>query len=597
VTTDSTSFIGRLTRAVTTRVDGWANLLTGVGAQAGATSGRSRYTFQGASLQGLPMLEILYHEDPDARTIATALPEDALRPGFKVSLGAEAGGPAAATTINSALEDLQVEARISEAWTWARVHGGGALVLGLDDGRPPSEPLNLPSLAALRWVVSVTAIELIPETWENDPRSPRFGEPEVYRLQRTSRGGASDNSLVHRTRVVRFEGLTTTRQQRATLNGWGLSLLQNCYDRLEEWNGAHAAVTDLLQQASVGVYKMRDLMALVASDPDGLLKRRLEAMDLARSVAKSILMDADGESYERTEVGALSGLPDLLDRYTLRLTAAIGMPVSRFLGRSAAGMNATGEGDEGVWDDRVDAARRKVLLPAATQVVKLLLLSREGPTGGVEPEGWTIVLPPLRTSTPTEEAGIRKTTADTDNVYLQAGVVTPEEVARSRFRPEGWSAETTVDLEAREEPSVTGDPAQADAVAGIVAKVAARELPRDTGVAMLVELLGADAAKAEALMGESGRTFFTAPDPTVVAGVDEATARAAKAEASLRGHKAYTARLIEAAKAGGLKLGAFTAREPTEVEEGEELAPGDVVAVPVEPGAALPEDSAAKAAP
>jgi hypothetical protein len=62
--------------------------------------------------------------------------------------------------------------------------------------------------------------------------------------------------------------------------------------------------------------------------------------------------------------------------------------------------------------------------------------------------------------------------------------------------------------------------------------------------------------------------------------VDEATARAAKAEASLRGHKAYTARLIEQARAGGLKLGAFTAREPTEVEEGEELAPGDVVAVP-----------------
>lgn len=532
MTSPASSFITVLRRAVS-RVDGWANLLTGVGAQAGATQHRTRYGFQGANLQSLPALEQLYHEDPDVRTIATALPEDALRPGFSVKLPEEAGGADAATVINSALADLHVEERMAEAWTWARVHGGGALVLGCEDGRDPEGPLDMEALVAVRWVVSVTASELIPHTWENNPRSPRFGEPEVYRLQRTSAGGGADNSLVHRTRVIRFEGITTTRQQRARLNGWGQSLVQNCYDRLEEWNGAHAAVTELLQQASVGVLKMRDLMALLGSDPDGLLRARLEAMDLARSVARSVLLDADGESYERTEVGALSGLPDILDRYSLRLTAAIGMPITRFLGRSPAGLNSTGEGDEGTWDDKVNAARRKVLLPAATQVAKLLLLSSEGPTRGVEPEGWSIVLPPLREPTSTEQAGLRKTIADTDAVYIQNGVLTPEEVAKSRFRPEGWSAETTVDLAAREEPGVTGDPAQADAVAGIVAKVAARELPRDTGVAMLVELLGADAATAERLMGETGRTFFTA-------------------------------------------------REPTEVEEGEPLEAGDVVAVPVE---------------
>lgn len=585
------SFRERLSRSLS-RVDGWANLLTGVGAQAGATQGRGLYTFQGNPRQGLPAMEALYHEDPDARRIADAVPSHALRPGFKVRVGEEGGGAETETAINGALDDLLVARRVREAWTWSRVHGGGALVLGADDGQRPEEELSIERLRALRWVVSVTASELWPDTWETDPRSARFGEPVVYRLQRTGGGGGSDTSRVHHTRVIRFEGLITTRTRRNQLSGWGESLLQLIYERLQEWSGAHAATMDLLQQASVGVYKMRDLMALVASDPQGLLKARLEAMDLARSVARSVLLDADGESYERTEVGALSGLPDLLDRFSLRLSAATGIPVAILLGRSPAGLNATGDADTRGWDDVVDADRRTVLLPALERVVKLLLLASEGPTQGAEPEGWSIHLPPLRTSTPSEEATLRKSVADTDNVYLQAGVLTPEEVASSRFRPEGWSAETVVDLTAREEPSVTGDPAQADAVAGIVAKVAARELPRDTGVAMLVELLGADPVKAEALMGESGRTFFTAPDPTVVAGVDEATARAKAAEASLRGHKAYTARLIEQAKAGGLKLGAFTSREPTETEEGDVLEPGDVVAVPAEPGGAPAEGGA-----
>jgi phage-related protein (TIGR01555 family) len=604
VTTILDSFRERLSRSLS-RVDGWANLLTGVGAQAGATQGRGLYTFQGNPRQGLPAMEALYHEDPDARRIADAVPSHALRPGFKVRVGEEGGGAETETKINGALDDLLVARRVREAWTWSRVHGGGALVLGLDDGQRPEEELSTERLRALRWVVSVTASELWPDTWETDPRSARFGEPVVYRLQRTGGGGGSDTSRVHHTRVIRFEGLITTRTRRNQLNGWGESLLQLIFERLQEWSGAHAATMDLLQQSSVGVYKMRDLMALLGSDPQGLLKARLEAMDLARSVARSVLLDADGESYERTEVGALSGFPDLLDRFSLRLSAATGIPVAILLGRSPAGLNATGDADTRGWDDVVDADRRTVLLPALERVTKLLLLSSEGPTQGVEPEGWSIVLPPLRTSTPTEEAGLRKTTADTDNVYLQAGVLTPEEVASSRFRPEGWSAETIVDLDAREEPSVTGDPndpsavdpaapppedakdptaalngAQVKSLMEIVGNVAARGIPRETGVELITTSFPVDTAKAEKLMGPVGRTFFTTPDPTVVAGVDEATARAAKAEASLRGHKAYTARLIEQARAGGLKLGAFTAREPTEVEEGEELAPGDVVAVP-----------------
>ncbi len=42
-------------------------------------------------------------------------------------------------------------------------------------------------------------------------------------------------------------------------------------------------------------------------------------------------------------------------------------------------------------------------------------------------------------------------------MYLQNGVLTPEEVARSRFRPEGWSAETEVDIAARPSPGAPDD--------------------------------------------------------------------------------------------------------------------------------------------
>jgi hypothetical protein len=52
--------------------------------------------------------------------------------------------------------------------------------------------------------------------------------------------------------------------------------------------------------------------------------------------------------------------------------------------------------------------------------------------------------------TPVEQADLEKKHAEKDKLYIDAGVVLPEEIALSRFRPEGWSAETQIDRDARE---------------------------------------------------------------------------------------------------------------------------------------------------
>lgn len=426
------------------RIDGWANVFTGVG-QALGRRGRGSYEFQGANRLGEGMLEELYHSDAYAARIAEAVPKHALRRGFSVKVG----DTVLETAIGDAIKSLHVTPRLREAWTWARVFGGGAVVLGCDDGRNPWEPLDESALVGVRYCVSVTSRELWPETWELNPFDPHFGEPVTYRLQRVGGGGGMDTTRVHQSRIVRFEGLPTTRSRRITLKGWGESYLQRAVDLLTEWNGAHVAVNDLLQQASVGVFKMKDLMSLVASDPDGLLKNRMEAMDMARSTTRSILLDAEGEDYQRVEVGSLTGLPDILDRYSLRLAGALEMPVSILLGREPAGLNATGESDVRAWYDAVEAERETMLKPAVERIVKLLLVSREGPTSSQVPDGWSVEFPPLWQMTPVETATLRKTVADTDAVYLQNGVVTPEEIAKSRFRPEGWSAETEVNIDDR----------------------------------------------------------------------------------------------------------------------------------------------------
>lgn len=577
------------------RADGWFNLLSGVG----SSTSRAQMSFEVNATEylGLADMENLYNFDGVAARVVDSVPEHALRQGFTVSTG-EAS---VETALLESLTALDAVGKVRLAWTWGRCFGGGALYIGADDGRGPEEPLDESSVRAMRWLVDVDRRDIYPLTWERDPASGRFGQPETYVLNRIG-GAVTDTVTVHHSRVIRFEGASPTRRRRLTLQWWGESVLQRCYQELMQARGAFAAAGDLVQQASQGVLKLKGLMDMMASDTDDLVKRRLHLMDLSRSVARSMLLDADGEDFSRVEASSLSGVAEIMDRAVNLLSAVSKIPVTVLMGQAPAGLNATGDSDIRNWYDGLQAEREQVLRPVCTRIVRLILRSREGPTGGQEPEGWRIVLPSLWQATPVEDADMRSKQATIDTQYISAGVLTPEEVAVSRFRKEGWSSDTSIDLEARAAliEADKSDPGagalvpdgQHDDVAAVIARVAGREIPRDAGVAILVDSLGLEAGAAERVMGEAGRSFWTKPDPAAVAELDSLRAAHSQLEASHRGTKQMLARVLERNRAGELVVGSPIAAKPTEVDEGDVLEEGDVVAVAVE-GDDLPTADAA----
>lgn len=432
----------QIARALAQRVDSWVNTLTGVGTATGKTN--VAFAPNQNELLSLVDCENLYNFDGVAARICDAVPVNALRGGFAVSTG----DAEVESAIHTALDALNATELATRAWTWGRLYGGGALYLGIDDGLAPEEPVDEARIRAVRWMVDVDRRDLYPMTWERDSASPRFGQPDTYRLTRMG-GTASETITVHHTRIVRFEGATPTRRRRLLLQGWGESVLQRAYLEMQAMRSAFAAAGVLVQEASQGVLKIRDLMDMMAADTDDVIRRRLALMDESRSVARSLLLDADGEGYERVDTGSLTGVADIMDRMVLLLSATTGIPVTILMGKSPAGLNATGESDIRAWYDTIAADREKMLRSRLERVVRLVLISREGPTGGREPSGWKVQFPSLWQSTPSEEAELRAKVATTDVQYINAGVLTPEEVALSRFRTEGWSAETTVDLDAR----------------------------------------------------------------------------------------------------------------------------------------------------
>jgi phage-related protein (TIGR01555 family) len=431
---------GQLVRALT-RVDGWWNLVTGVG----TGLGRNAFTFAAEARLDDQTLEDIFDGDSFGARVCDAVPKYALRRGFKLATG----DAAVDTALAARMRAFGAREALFETWTWARCFGGACLFVGAADGLDPAQPLDLSSVRTVHFLTVLDKRELVPRDFYRTPLHPKFGEPKTYQFVRTGTGGGTDTSLVHESRLIRFDGALTTKRRRQQNRGWSNSELQRVFDKLRKFNAAYEAGSALLQDASQGVFKVKDLISMMAGDAQDALRTRLALMDASRSVGRAIMVDAEAEDFERIEVGALTGLPPTLESFMLLLSGAAEIPVTILMGRAPAGLNATGESDIRAFYDRIEADRPNLLDPKIERLARILCAAQDGPTGGVQPKSLTVEYPSLWQPTPMEEADLRLKTAQTDQIYIDKQVLTPEEVALNRFRPEGWSAKTTIDLKVR----------------------------------------------------------------------------------------------------------------------------------------------------
>jgi phage-related protein (TIGR01555 family) len=202
---------------------------------------------------------------------------------------------------------------------------------------------------------------------------------------------------------------------------------------------------------SQGILKIKDLaQSMAGNNKTGTknLTNRALALNMARSISRIMLIDAD-EEFSRDTV-SLAGIAEMMEQFALRLAAAADMPVTLLMGQSPAGLNATGASDIRFFYDRVGAKQRKRLGPQLKRLIGLILKSEKGPTKGKEPEKWNIKFRSLYQMTELEKAQLRKTVAETDQIYINAQVLTPEEVTASAYGGSEWSMERTIDFAGRE---------------------------------------------------------------------------------------------------------------------------------------------------
>lgn len=425
------------------RFDGWTNQFTGLGVWGRDKTLGTR--FREDCILSLEEITSLYVGDDMAALIVDTVPDTMYRKGFEVVTDENDERE----PINEAVRTYNVAKLFKEGKRWGRCYGGALLVIGADDGGNADEPLNEQRIQTMRPSRVIDRRWAWPLTYYTDSEHPKYGMPETYQITTWNGTWGVRQAVVHETRLILFGGATTPEDKKLQNNSWDYSILQRCYGPLRQFENNYKSLELLLADASQAVYGVKNLWDIIAQGQEQVLIQRMQMIDLARSVARAIVMDKDNETFER-KTTTMAGVPDSIDRSMQRLSAAARIPVSILMGRSAAGMNSTGDLDLEWFYNDIESARDEEK-PKIKRFVELMCLAKDGPTNGIIPKQLEIEFKALRELTEEQKSKIYSTNAAADVQYITEGVLTKDEVALSRFGPRGYSQNIVIVREPREE--------------------------------------------------------------------------------------------------------------------------------------------------
>lgn len=402
------------------------NLTYGAGGQGGAgTAVGQLYTFFDNLRYILisnyrQTLSEMYVEHGIIQTLVDQPVDDAFRSGFKII--SEQLSQDEKEELQIAFEQEGILEEIGMSMKWARLYGGGALIIITKQA--PETPLDLDGIFDFSDVEFLAA-----DMWE------------LYHDGQVANGGGikgptegiekpfDDNVefynyygyKIHKTRVLRVEGKQAPAFIRTRLRGWGMSEIERLVRSLNQYLKNQNVIFELLDEAKIDIYGIKGLnSSLMSAQGTNKIAERVQMSNTLKNFQNAITMDTE-DSYEQKQM-AFTGLSEMLVQIRLGIAADLKMPVTKLFGMSATGFNS-GEDDIENYNSMIDSEIRKKSKPLILQV--LAILSKK--LFDVVPDDMQIEFEPLRILSSEQEETVKDKKFSRVMASYAAGIISPEQ--------------------------------------------------------------------------------------------------------------------------------------------------------------------------
>lgn len=332
---------------------------------------------------------------------------------------------------------LQLSNAFCQAHKWARLYGTSFIIMSIDDGQTPDKPLDIKRIkkGGLRHIKVVDRHRLNHADQQPvaDPLNPYYGFPEMYRFHETS-------VRIHCSRVLRFDGIELPFTDFRENNYFSDSILDRLYDDIINLTTVTTGAATMVYDTNVDIMKIKGLMDyLQSAEGEILLRKRFTLAGLQKSFNNMLLLDNEEDYTSKTNTFA--GLPDLIDRYNQLVTAGADVPATRLFGSSATGFNATGEGDQKNYYDKLKSDQKTDYKPRLDYFDKIMAQS----LGIGLDADLSYEFVSLFQMTPKEQAELEFSKAQRDQIYHMLGVI-DELVIAKELNQDGTYSNITDDF-------------------------------------------------------------------------------------------------------------------------------------------------------
>jgi phage-related protein (TIGR01555 family) len=272
----------------------------------------------------------------------------------------------------TAEKSRKLRPKIREALALARKYGGAAIYTAVE-GQDITQPLDVAKVRKGQKVnfivLNRNEVGLDGAVIDGDEFSENYGKPRLLTIKKTSK-------KIHYSRFQIFRGPCASDRSFGDLaeKFWGRSIFDSSLiSAIERCESAMDSLDRSLEQATVDVLKIPDLFMKLA-DPEAtrLLRMRIAEGAMTRSVYRMSLVDSAEDFIRAEATGSLSSGAQVLQMLLQAPSGATGIPVTKLLGISPGGLNATGESDSENLYTMLGAIRDNEIEPALDVIDKIL---------------------------------------------------------------------------------------------------------------------------------------------------------------------------------------------------------------------------------
>ncbi|MGK0705323.1 DUF1073 domain-containing protein [Yokenella regensburgei] len=302
-------------------------------------------------------LEYAYRSSFLVGASVDAMADDMTRKGISINSRMQ---PGEKTQLDTFWDEAAIWDGLNDTLKWSRLYGG-ALMVVLIAGQDMSTPLRMEAigkgqfkgvLVLDRWMVQPSYSDLVTDF------GPCFGKPKFYQVVTDQQGIPLWN--IHHSRVIRMDGDSLPFQQALTENGWGMSVVERVYERVQAFDTATVGTTQLIHKAHLRTYSIDGLRKILALPEDSpLYVGLMNHMNMIReyqTIEGMTLMDKNDEF--QTHSYSFAGIADVILRFAEQVSGATGIPLVRMFGQSPSGFS-TGDSDLENYYSRVNTLQER----------------------------------------------------------------------------------------------------------------------------------------------------------------------------------------------------------------------------------------------